>query len=67
MNELDVKFAFNADQLHDMVELLRGPKPSTRLEKDLFNLKYLLYSIEYGSYEYRNWVMETLQRCIDCL
>lgn len=67
MNELDVKFAFEADQLHNAVELLWGPEPTTQRERDLFNLKYLLYSIEYGSYEYRNGVMGTLQRCIDHL
>lgn len=67
MNELDVKFAFDADQLHNVVELLRGPEPTTQRERDLFNLKYLLYSVEYDSYEYRNGFMVTLQRCIDYL
>ena len=67
MNESDVKFAFEAGQLHNAVELLRGPEPTTQRERDLFNLKYLLYSVEYDSYEYRNGFMATLQRCIDYL
>ena len=29
MNESDVKFAFEAGQLHNAVELLRGPEPTT--------------------------------------
>lgn len=67
MDERYVKQVFDANQLHCAVELLRGPEPTTQRERDLFNLKYLLYSVEYDSYEYRNGFMVTLQRCIDYL
>lgn len=39
-------------------------EPETQLEKDIFNLKYMRYSIRYGSWEFRRGMIKTLDRAI---
>lgn len=55
---------FNNKQLVKQSELLVGPEPKTQKEKDIWNLKYLRYSIKYGSFDYRNGMIATLDRAI---
>ena len=55
---------FNNKQLVKQSELLVGPEPKTQKEKDIWNLKYLRYSIKYGSFDYRSGMIATLDRAI---
>lgn len=58
------KAEFNRSQLEKMTELLQGPIPKTQKEKDIYNLKYMRYSIEFGSSYYRLGMIATLDRAI---
>lgn len=55
---------FDTMQRKKQIELLKGPKPNTINEKDLFALKYLRYSIRFGSWEYRTGFISSLDRAI---
>lgn len=55
---------FNRKQQEKQSELITGPEPKTQIEKDIWNLKYLRYSIKYGSYNYRSGMIATLDRAI---
>ena len=55
---------FNRNQVEKQDELLYGPAPTTREEQDIWNLKYLRYSIRYGSRSYRMGMIATLDRAI---
>lgn len=55
---------FNKKQIERQLELAKGPKPKTQKEKDIWNLKYLMYSINYGSFNYRSGMIATLDRVI---
>lgn len=65
MNGLRANFSLRQNE--KMTELLRGPEPKTRKEKDLWNLRYLRYSIKYGSFNFRNGMISTLDRMIKML
>lgn len=55
---------FDKKQNEKMTELLYGPEPETQMEKDIFNLKYMRYSIKYGSKQFRWGMISTLDRAI---
>lgn len=55
---------FDRKQLEKQSELIVGPEPKTQKEKDIWNLKYLRYSIKYGSIHYRSGMIATLDRAI---
>lgn len=55
---------FDRKQLEKQSELIVGPEPKTQKEKDIWNLKYLRYSIKYGSINYRSGMIATLDRAI---
>ena len=55
---------FDQKKKKKLTELLKGPKPKTQKEKDIWNLKYLRYSIKFGSFHYRNGMIATLDRAI---
>ena len=55
---------FDRKQVEKQTELLRGPEPKTQKEKDIWNLKYMRYSIKFGSWNYRNGIIATLDRAI---
>lgn len=55
---------FNMKQLEKATELLKSPKPKTQKEKDIWNLKYMRYSIKFGSWNYRSGMIATLDRAI---
>lgn len=55
---------FNKKQLDSMNALIHGPEPKTQIEKDIFNLKYIRYSIGYASCWYRWGIIATLDRVI---
>lgn len=55
---------FNKKQSEKMTELLYGPDPKTQKEKDIYNLKYMRYSIKFGSHYYRWGMIATLDRAI---
>lgn len=55
---------FNIKQHVKQSELIVGPEPKTQREKDIWNLKYLRYSIKYGSFNYRSEMIATLDRAI---
>ena len=55
---------FNTKQFVKQSELLVGPEPKTQREKDIWNLKYLRYSIKYGSIQYRSGMIASLDRAI---
>lgn len=57
-------YEFNQKQFEKFNELLRYPKPKTQKEKDIWNLKYMRYSIKFGSLNYRNGMIATLDRAI---
>jgi hypothetical protein len=44
--------------------LLSQPIPKEKAEKDIWNLKYLMYSIKPGSLHWRLGMVSTLRRCI---
>ena len=58
---------FDRKQLEKQFKLIVGPEPKTRREKDIWNLKYLRYSIKYGSFNYRSGMIATLDRAINKL
>lgn len=55
---------FNKKQNEKQGELFRGPEPKTKREKDILNLKYMRYSIRFGSAYYRMGMIRTLDRAI---
>lgn len=55
---------FDRKQLEKQTALLYSPEPVTQKEKDIWNLKYLRYSIKYGSINYRSGMIATLDRVI---
>lgn len=55
---------FNRKQVEKQNELLWGPAPITREERDIWNLKYLRYSIRHGSRSYIMGMIATLDRVI---
>lgn len=55
---------FDRKQWQKQSELLNGPEPKTQKEKDIWNLKYLQYSIKYGSFDYQGGMIATLDRAI---
>ncbi len=55
---------FDKKQLENMNELLYGPQPKSQKEKDIYNLKYMRYSIKSGSSYYRWGMISTLDRAI---
>lgn len=61
------RIEFDTMQMKKMNALLEGPEPDTRLEKDIWNLRYLEYSIKYGSYNYNRGMISTLRRTIEKL
>lgn len=64
MNRTSKSIDFNRKQLQKQSELLRGPAPKTDREKDIWNLKYLRYSIQYGSFNYWSGMIASLDRTI---
>lgn len=58
------KEKFNQKQRENMTKLLLKPRPKTQKEKDIYNLKYLRYSIGFGSLNYRSGMIKTLDRAI---
>lgn len=56
---------FNIKQNEKMNAFLKeGDQPKTQREKDIWNLKYMRYSIRYGSCYYRAGMIATLDRMI---
>lgn len=55
---------FDRKQLDKQIELLKQPEPETQLEKDIYNLKYIRYSIRHGSRWYRYGFIRSLDRAI---
>ena len=55
---------FDQKQFEKQSELLKAPKPKTRKEKDIWNLKWIRASIRYGSRYYRYGMIATLDRAI---
>ena len=55
---------FDRKQVEKQGELLWGPAPTTREEQDIWNLKYLRYSIRHGSRNYRMGMIASLDRVI---
>lgn len=64
MKRTSKSIEFDQKQLAKQSELLNEPEPKTEKEKDIWNLKYLRYSIMYGSFDYRNGMIKTLDRAI---
>lgn len=64
MNRTSKSIEFDRKQWQKKSELLSGPKPKTGREKDIWNLKYLRYSIRYGSFNYRSGMIASLDRAI---
>lgn len=64
MNRTSKSIEFDRKQLQKQTELLYGPEPKTEREKDIWNLKYLRYSIRYGSFNYRSGMIASLDRAI---
>lgn len=61
------KQEFNKKQLTQLSNLCKEDKPRNQKEKDLWNLRYLRYSVLCGSFEYRVGVIATLDRMIQKL
>lgn len=55
---------FDQKQSEKQSELFVEPEPKNQKEKDIWNLKYLRYSIKYGSFDYQNGMIKTLDRAI---
>ena len=55
---------FNKKQSEKMSELVYGQEPETQREKDIYTLKYMRYSIKFGSPYYRYGMIATLDRAI---
>lgn len=65
MAELNMRKEFDKKQSERMTELLYdAPEPKTQREKDIYNLKYMRYSIKFGSSYYRWGMIATLDRVI---
>lgn len=64
MERTNKSVEFNKKQLEKQLELLHGPEPKTQKEKDILNLKYMRYSIKFGSWNYRHGMIATLDRAI---
>lgn len=64
MNTSKARIEFDRKQNKNMHELLLGPEPTTQKEKDIWNLKFLRYSIRYGSFSYRRGMIRTIERAI---
>lgn len=64
MNRTRRSIEFDNKQLVKQSELIVGTEPKTQREKDIWNLKYLRYSIKYGSFNYRSGMIATLDRAI---
>lgn len=58
---------FNKKQFDSLMELIRNPEPTNGIEKDIFNLKYIRYSINYECPWYDWGMIETLDRAIKSL
>lgn len=54
---------FDKRQLKLQRELLKET-PSTQIEKDIWNLKWIRYSIKHGSFAYQHGFIKTLDRAI---
>lgn len=57
-------FEFDNRQYEKQNSLLCSPPPVTQKEKDIWNLKFLRYSILYGSFDYNAGMIGTLDRAI---
>ena len=64
MNRTRKSIEFDNKQFVRQSEPIIGPEPKTQREKDIWNLKYLRYSIKYGSSNYRSGMIATLDRAI---
>lgn len=64
MNRTRRSIEFDDKQFVKQSELIIGSEPKTQREKDIWNLKYLRYSIKYGSFNYRSGMIATLDRAI---
>lgn len=64
MKRTNKAIEFDRKQLEKQSELIVGPEPKTKREKDIWNLKYLRYSIKYGSIQYRSGMIASLDRAI---
>ena len=58
---------FNRRQVENLRNLFKEPHPENQIEKDIQNLRYMCYSIRYGSFEYRTGCVSTLRRAIKLL
>lgn len=58
---------FDRKQREKLLELLHESEPKTQKERDIWNLKYMRYSIPYGSWEFRSGFIKTLDRAIKML
>lgn len=57
------KHEFDMNQCHKQCELAKET-PITEIEKDIWKLKHLRYSIRCGSFQYRHGFIKTLDRAI---
>lgn len=64
MKRTETGIDFDRKQCQKQLELINGPEPKTKKEKDIWNLKHLRYSIKYGSFNYRSGMIATLDRMI---
>lgn len=64
MKRIETGIDFDRKQFQKQLELINSPEPKTKKEKDIWNLKYLRYSIKYGSFNYRSGMIATLDRMI---
>lgn len=64
MKRTETGIDFDRKQFQKQLELINSPEPKTNKEKDIWNLKYLRYSIKYGSFNYRSGMIATLDRTI---
>ena len=58
------KDTFNVKQLNRLSALCKEGKHGSQLDKDLWNLRYLRYSVLFGSFEYQSGIIATLDRAI---
>lgn len=58
---------FNKKQLENMLALLHSDQPENQTERDIYNLKYIRYSIRHGSPWYRYGMIASLDRVIKLL
>ena len=64
MKRVNKAIEFDRKQVEKQSALVVGPEPKTKREKDIWNLKYLRYSIKYGSFQYRSGMIASLDRTI---